>query len=296
MPRARRSPGLSGSSTTTGGILRAACGRSSAGRLTSVRLFFLTIKCFLPNMSSVKIKRRATEVIRHLIFKTGLSTAYVALRAARGANVQHLRSRTLGERFSAIYRNRVWLNDRPSGSLSGLGSELEKTKGIRLGLPGLLASLDTRILLDVGCGDFNWMSAVSLGCPYIGIDVAESVIELNTQRYASLHRSFLAVDATKDPLPRADTALCREVLFHLSFKDIWALIRNLRASGVSRLIATTDPSTDFNADILSGDFRLLNLAKAPFRFPCPDFFIPDDEVSPGRVLAAWRVSSLPIGH
>src|SRR5258708_26081638 len=40
LPRAWRTPNLISSSTTTGGILRAACGCSSAGRLTSARLFF----------------------------------------------------------------------------------------------------------------------------------------------------------------------------------------------------------------------------------------------------------------
>jgi hypothetical protein len=83
------------------------------------------------------------------------------------------------------------------------------------------------------------------------------------------------------------------VLFHLSFRDIWRLIENIRRSGSSFLIATTDHDIKYNADILSGDFRLLNLTKPPFRFPRPELSIPDDEVLPGRVLAVWNVSELP---
>src|ERR1017187_7115540 len=105
----------------------------------------------------MQIKRSAKEVVRHLILKSGLNGAYLAFQTAKGRNVEHLRSQTLRERFSAIYRNRVWLEGRADGSLSGLGSEFENTRSIRLHLPGLLTRLNTKTVLDVGCGDFTWM-------------------------------------------------------------------------------------------------------------------------------------------
>jgi SAM-dependent methyltransferase len=160
-------------------------------------------------------------------------------------------------------------------------------------LPELLARLNTKTILDVGCGDFNWMRELELGCQYIGVDVASCVIEQNIRNYAAANRRFYALDATTDPLPPADTILCRDIFFHLSFADIWALIRNMRRSGVSTLIATNDAVTEFNADIQSGDFRLINLTKPPFSFPRSELCIPDDEVSAGRVLAVWRLSDLP---
>jgi SAM-dependent methyltransferase len=241
----------------------------------------------------MQIERSAKEIVRHLILKSGLSKAYLAFRTARGQNVEHLRSQTLSERFSAIYRNRVWVNNRSAGSLSGLGSELENTKTIRQRLPRLLAEIGAKTVLDVGCGDFNWMSNVELGCAYIGIDIAPEVIALNKLNYDSPTRTFYGLDATRDRLPLADTVLCREVLFHLSFADIWAFIHNIRSSGALMLIATNDVVTGFNSDIVSGDFRILNLAKSPFRFPRPFLSIPDDEVSLKRTLEVWRVSDLP---
>jgi SAM-dependent methyltransferase len=241
----------------------------------------------------MQIKRNAKEVVRHVLLKSGMNGAYLAFRAATGQNVEHLRERTLSERFSAIYRNQVWLAGRADGSLSGLGSDLENTKTIRLRLPELLARLNTKTMLDVGCGDFNWMRQLELNCRYIGVDVAPCVIDQNIRNYGSANRTFYALDATTDPLPPADTILCREVFFHLSFADIWALIRNMRASGVCTMIATNDAGTDFNADILSGDFRLLNLTKRPFCFSRSELCIPDDEVSPGRVLAVWNLSDVP---
>jgi hypothetical protein len=241
----------------------------------------------------MNLKRNITEVARHAIIKSGLNGAYLALRAASRRNVEHLRAQSLPNRFSRIYENRVWLIDRAEGSLSGLGSEIEKTKSIRLHLPKLLTRLNTKTLLDVGCGDFNWMRELTLDCDYIGVDCVQHVIDQNNATYGCARRVFAALDATTDSLPQADTIFCREVLFHLSFKDIGALMRNVRSSGASTLITTTDADTDFNADILSGDFRILNLNKAPFNFPPPDFSIPDDEVMPGRTLGVWPVCKLP---
>ena len=241
----------------------------------------------------MSVGRTAKELVRHVIFRSRLNGALIALRAKRGQDLDHLRADGLGERFAAIYRNRVWLNGRSSGSLSGLGSELGATNSIRQHLPRLFRDLDVKTLLDIGCGDFNWLQAVPLDCDYVGIDVVGRVIELDTRDFGSPRRVFHALDATRDALPPADTALCREVLFHLSFDDIRALIRNVARSGVTTLIATNDANTAINSDILSGDFRMLNLRRPPFRFPRPGVCIPDDGVSPGRVLAVWRIADLP---
>ena len=239
------------------------------------------------------LERDIKEMIRHVIARSGLNGAYLALRATRRENVKHLKEPSLSGRFSAIYQNRVWLNDRAQGSLSGLGSELERTRSIRLHLSALLTRLKTKTLLDIGCGDFNWMRELEIDANYIGVDCVPDLIEQNNATYGSLKRVFFSLDATTEPLPEADTVLCREVLFHLSFKDILAVIRNVRASGAINLIATTNLDTDFNADIWSGDFRILNLNKSPFHFPPPDFSIADDEVSSGRMLGVWKVSRLP---
>jgi hypothetical protein len=235
----------------------------------------------------------AYELFLYAVDKLGLSSAHRRLRKLRGQNVEHLYQRTLASRFTAVYRNRVWLNERQTGSLSGLGSELARTESIRRSLPGLLRSLGTEVLLDVGCGDFTWMKELSLDCRYIGIDVVPHLIEENTRRYASPARSFRALDATLAPIPRADTVLCREVLFHLSFPDIRRLIGSIARSGARHLIATTDRSVQLNAEITSGDFRRLNLMRAPCRFPEPLLSLADNGVCEDRALGVWRVADLP---
>lgn len=238
---------------------------------------------------------RALEgAFRYLINRTPLKSAHLSFREATGQNIDHLRRATLPDRFSAIYQNRVWLNSRPQGTLSGLGSELENTMAVRRQLPELLATLKTKTLLDVGCGDFNWMREVPLECAYVGIDCVKHLIDQNNALYSSSTRTFMTVDATTDALPCGDTVLCREVLFHLSFRDISALIRRIRACGAIYLIATTDVSARSNADIISGDFRILNLNRWPFYFPATSLSIDDDGVLPGRLLRVWSVSDLPV--
>jgi SAM-dependent methyltransferase len=237
--------------------------------------------------------RTAKEMARDLIAKAGLSRLDVSIRKLRGQNVDHLFRTSLAERFSAVYENRVWLNGRPTGSLSGFGSELENTETVRHHLAELLESLKARSFLDIGCGDFTWMKEIVFPHRYIGVDIVRGVIEKNNALYSSALRSFAVMDATRDPLPGADMVLCREVLFHLSFRDIWRLVANIRRSGSLFLVATSDGDIKYNADILSGDFRMLNLRRAPFRFAEPTLSIPDNRVSPHRTLSAWRVVDLP---
>src|ERR1019366_3658291 len=119
-------------------------------------------------------------------------------------------------------------------------SELVNTDKVRRELQPLLKALGTRTLLDVGCGDFLWMKEINLDCQYIGIDIVEDVIAANRRLYASETRIFEHLDATIDVLPKADTVLCREVLFHLCFADIWKVLANIKRSEAVFLIATND--------------------------------------------------------
>jgi len=120
------------------------------------------------------------------------------------------------------------------------------------------------------------------------------VIKENNRLYANEKRRFLCLNAVNDELPDADVVLCREILFHLSFADALALLKNVKRPNVQYLIATTDSATLFNADVRSGDFRVLNLRKAPFRLPAPQFVIDDSVSWPGRTMGVWRRDCIPV--
>jgi hypothetical protein len=215
-----------------------------------------------------------------------------AVRKARGIRVDYLKGGSLADRFSATYDQEIWTLGQSDTPLSGAGSSFRVTSGIRENLPDILAQIGCRTMLDVGCGDLTWMSTIDIPAYYIGIDVVQSVIERNIALHANAHREFRCVDAINEEIPDADTILCREILFHLSFKDIHHLLRNFAKKPRTWLIATTDIMTFFNADIRSGDFRILNLRRSPFKFPEPDFVIDDSGLICGRQLGIWRFDRL----
>ena len=203
---------------------------------------------------------------------------------------------SLEERFARIYQTNLWSDTE---SRSGAGSSLDATASLRVALPPLLRGLNARRLLDVPCGDFNWMSQVDLsGIDYIGGDIVESIIEANRERYESSGRRFMRVDLTSGPLPDADVILCRDCLVHFSFDNIIAAFRTIKASGAQYLLTTTFLDRQVNKDIVDGDWRPLNLVQPPFLLPAPHSVILEDCMEEGgayadKALAVWRVSDLP---
>jgi hypothetical protein len=171
------------------------------------------------------------------------------------------------EVFGGIYKRRVWGDGE---SRSGPGSGLLRTEPIRADLTVLVRSLGVRSLLDAGCGDFHWMQAADLGLDtYIGIDVVGELVEECAVRYARPGVRFAQVDITRDPLPRVDLILCRDVLPHFSYADIHRAIRNFVDSGSRWLLTNTFVDRQENVDIVTGEWRPLNLECAPFRLPAP---------------------------
>lgn len=228
-----------------------------------------------------KIVRTAKEVARHLLYALGRKRGFDHLEGDRAA------------RFATIYRTGVWQCGDSAAPSSGLGSTLEVTEPLRHALPGLVRELDVRTLLDIGCGDYTWMRDVELGCDYVGIDIVESVIEANHAAFSGPSRTFLLTDAVEGLGElRADLVLCREVLFHLSFADARALLRNALATGCTHLLLTSDDATVFNSDIESGDFRVVNLRQRPFSLPEPARRIEDSRLVEGRYLGLWSAAAV----
>lgn len=171
----------------------------------------------------------------------------------------------LAARFERIQRTNLW--GAPT-SVSGLGSEDRATAGIRETLPGLLRRLGARSMARVARGD--------------------------------LCGRFLVADITRDPLPGCDVILCRDCLVHLSFQNIARAIARFRASGAQFLLMTTFPEWEDNGDCEDGDWRALNMTKAPFHWPPPRELIDErcDEGGDGwrdKSLGLWRLDELPEG-
>lgn len=238
-------------------------------------------------------KQSVKEVIRHVLFRCGLSDTLSILRHWRGQNTKHIREQNMTDTFSQIYANGVWVTHENQDSLSGAGSTQIATAELVPHLSAFLKEVGCRQLADIGCGDFNWMRNIEGDFDYLGIDVVPQVINENNAKYANDRRQFICMDATSTAINPGDVAVCREVLFHLSFRDGLQLLRNIKAAGFKYVLLTNDKSVWFNSDIHSGDFRRINLLKSPFSLRRPQRELRDDNVSDGRALAVWPCEALP---
>lgn len=207
----------------------------------------------------------------------------------------HGDSLSLEHTFNEIYKTNLW---NSGVSVSGNGSDLNQTAGISRQLPGLLKEYRINTLLDLPCGDFNWMNTVDLdGIQYIGGDIVGDIIERNRETFANDSHRFQVLDLTRDDLPRADLIFCRDCLVHLSYQDIRAALENIERCRITYLLTTTFTRFSPNHDIVSGDWRPLNFQEPPFNFPAPLHLI-DEKCTEGggkfadKHLALWKIDDL----
>lgn len=197
--------------------------------------------------------------------------------------------------FSEVYKSGLW---GMHGSRSGSGSSLEQTAVLRSRLPTMLRELRATSLLDIPCGDFFWMREVDLsGVTYIGADVVLDLIARLQATVACDGRTFRQLDLTRDPLPKVDVIFARDVLVHLAHRDALLAIANVRASGANYLATTTFSGRATNPDVATGDWRPVNLQRAPFNFPAPIELINEGCTEGGGVFAdksigVWRIADL----
>lgn len=199
------------------------------------------------------------------------------------------------ETFQEIYLSNHWDCDV---SVSGIGSDDGQTCEISIQIPRLIQALGIKRFLDVPCGDFNWFSKMELNMDsYIGGDILPEIIDRNVKLYNGPGRHFMKINLIADALPESDMLFCRDCLVHLSNEDIKHVIRNIKQSKIDYLLTTTFPEGQTNEDIVTGDWRIINLEKAPFNFPKPLKLI-NEHCTEGngtyadKSLGLWRVSDL----
>jgi hypothetical protein len=231
------------------------------------------------------------EAIRHTLYCLGLTSLLRHRQIARGFNAGRYLRDSPAETFRTIYLHKGWVHAHEQESRSGIGSSSKITTGLLDRINAAMQHLGAKSLIDVGCGDWHWMKCGTLHCDYTGLDVVPEIILAN-RRHQQSNVRFSVCDAIAEPLPIADVALCREVLFHLSFADVRAAVKNIKAAS-RYLLATTDLDIAINSNVTTGDFRRINLMRRPFSFPAPIGLIPDQGLVSSRYLGIWESPSLP---
>ncbi|MCU0856473.1 MAG: class I SAM-dependent methyltransferase [Rhodobacteraceae bacterium] len=205
-----------------------------------------------------------------------------------------LRARLRREKvFVRIFETNRW---RSPESASGSGSTLAQTEVVRAELPRIVADYGVHSLLDIPCGDFNWMREVDLDVDYNGADIVPHLVARNADAFKGRRRRFAVLDLVKGPLPRVDLVLCRDCLVHLSNQEVASAVESLRASGSTYLLTTTHTNVTENRDIRTGHFRAVNLQLPPFNFGPPLELINERCPEPGfseKCLGLWKMAELP---
>lgn len=196
--------------------------------------------------------------------------------------------------FENIYEKNYWGDGE---SLSGTGSNLSQTRHVIKFLSALIKERQIKSILDIPCGDFNWMKEVDLqGVEYMGGDIVSSVIDRNNARYNRKGVSFIHIDLLTDSLPEADLILVRDCLVHFSNEHVFMALKNVARSQAKYLLTTTFPGRE-NVDIITGSWRPVSLEGEPFGLPQPlVLFREKNEESEGayadKSLGLWEVDTL----
>jgi len=197
--------------------------------------------------------------------------------------------------FTYIYKNNFWQSKE---SISGPGSELRFTNRMRQELSTLIKRFGITSIADAPCGDCNWMRHVDIGnCRYIGFDIVQELIENNTKLFGPA-KEFKHRNLIENVIDKVDLVICRDMLAHLNYEQIFTVLRNFKKSGSKYILMTTGVRITENRDLeKTGDWRGINFELAPFNFPRPLAVIEEDvpfEWERGKYLALWFLDDLNI--
>ncbi|MEW4923923.1 class I SAM-dependent methyltransferase [Algibacter sp. 2305UL17-15] len=178
-----------------------------------------------------------------------------------------------------IYDKHLW-GGNEFDFYSGYGSHDPKITNPYLN--AVIAFLESHnkklVVCDLGCGDFNiGRHLTKYVKKYMALDIVENLIERNKTLFKADNLEFHCLDIIEDELPPADCIILRQVLQHLSNKDIEKITKKLAAY---KYIILTEhiPLGNFapNKDIISGQgIRLkqdsgVDVLKAPFNLKVKD--------------------------
>lgn len=133
-------------------------------------------------------------------------------------------------------------------------------------------------VVDLGCGDFYTGSKLRPFCgSYVACDIVPALIEYNKDKFKALNVDFRELDIIKDELPDGDVVFIRQVLQHLSNKQIAKVLPKLQAKYKFLVITEHLPGNENfvpNADKLAGTGVRLEhdsgviVTSPPFNFAC----------------------------
>ncbi|CAH1792606.1 unnamed protein product [Owenia fusiformis] len=205
----------------------------------------------------------------------------------RGSSGQPENPETRQRSFEMIFRDKIWmghLKDSTYSGLqaSGLGSnlffaqEFMATLHIVMNWIKAQTKSDLISILDVACGDMQWMSRFLTtrdDVIYTGLDIVPDLINHHKKNYEKYNWIFATHDITLDVFPgRYDIIICRMMLQHLKHHDAVRALSHM--ANAKYILLTTFPRVQENIDLDleqsdKGRVRFLNMELPPFSLAPP---------------------------
>lgn len=233
------------------------------------------------------------KILKQLGKLVGLHIPYRAAKKWREART--LTGRSNRDIFTKIYESNSWNGKE---SISGQGSDLAETQILLAYLPPLLRQYKIKTMIDLPCGDFNWMQYLDYDFDhYTGIDIVENIIRNNQQKFGTEKRKFECRDCLQDDIGTADLLMCRDLLIHFSDRDIKRFFTNILKSNI-RYLLTTDFIDEKNTDIATGQWRPVNLTVSPYNLPPPleriveETKMFDGKFSHSKTMSLWLIEDI----
>jgi len=162
-------------------------------------------------------------------------------------------------RYDRAYFDR-WYRDPKTRVKSG--SAIGRKAALALSMAEYYLERPARTVLDVGCGEGNWLSALRALRPkirYTGVDTSSYAVERFGKKRNIQLGSFAALEEI-GLSEEYDLIVCSDTLFYLPLSELEQGIASLahRAAGVAFLELYTDE------DSLVGDFPKAGLQSASF--------------------------------
>ena len=135
--------------------------------------------------------------------------------------------------FKYIFLSGYWSNYNigDDHSRSGQGSNFNNTLYLQNELKIFFKKNRIKKILDIGCGDFNWMNNILSDLDYesyLGVDIVDVLIDDNLNKYQSKKINFINKDFVNDDvefLQEFDFVLIRDVFIHLKISRNYFLFK-----------------------------------------------------------------------
>ncbi len=219
-------------------------------------------------------ERRVAIAAAVLAFVVGFAASELSGRwrhdATRAAQVGASASATSDPStaaFTDIYEKRKWGTNGGDAGTSGFGSTLAATVLYRTYLEHFMAELGVHSVVDAGCGDWEFSQAIDWkGIDYKGYDIVASVIESDRAKFEKPNIHFFVANIVDADLPPADLLIVKHVLQHLPTASVQKFLGQLPKYKHVLLVDSVNRSTlsGKNTDIDAGEFRELDVTRAPF--------------------------------